>query len=161
MFMKQVISLLTYLFSVWSVGAFTTTTVLTAAKSSRRYIQRQRHVLTLHDYKRNNKKIFELAASASSLNNNQDKTDGEILFLIETILKSSLVTNEDISDSNLLDFVEACESKLATRNDDIYMQGKNEYIYLIKEGRCRVFLEGNEAPGEISAGHLFGKIFSY
>lgn len=155
--MKRVLSPLTYLFSLWSVGAFTTISTFSATaarRTTRRCTIQQRHPLTQH--KTNDGELFDLSATVSLLDFEQDKTDEEILFIIETILKSSRVSNVDISDSNLLELVEACERKLATRDDDIFMHGENEYIYLIKEGTCLSFLEGKQ-NGEIKAGHLFGK----
>lgn len=157
--MKQVLSPLTYLFCFRVVGAFTTLAPFPTTTA----ITKQRHPLV--HYKNNNKELLDLSTAASPQEIDQDKTDEEILFIIETILKNVHFANDDISDSNLLELVEACEKKLATRNDYIYREGENGHVYFIKEGSCKVLGDGKEAPypyeyREILPGHLFGKVFS-
>lgn len=161
--MKQVLSPLTYLFCFRVVGAFTTLAPFPTTTA----ITKQRHPLVHYKKtnKNNNKELLDLSAAVSPLEIDQDKSDEEILFIIETILKNSLVADENISDTNLLELVEACEKKLATRNDYIYREGENGHVYFIKEGSCKVLGDGKEAPypyeyREILPGHLFGKVFS-
>lgn len=157
--MKQVLSPLTCLFCFRVVGAFTTSALFPTTTAT----TKQRHPGKPRQYNTNSKELLDLSAAVSPLEIGQDKTDEEILFIIETILKSSLVADENISDSNLLELVEACEKKLATRNDNIYREGENGHVYFIKEGSCKVLGDGKEAPypyREILPGLLFGKVFS-
>ena len=161
--MKQVLSPLTHLFCFRVVGAFTTLAPFPTTTA----ITKQRHPLVHYKKtnKKNNEELLNLSTAASPQEIDQDKTDEEIFFIIETILKNAHVANDDISDSNLLELVEACEKKLATRNDYIYREGENGHVYFIKEGSCKVLKDGKEAPypyeyWEILPGHLFGKVFS-
>lgn len=92
----------------------------------------------------------------------QNKTSEELEFIQNALLQNSLFNNlSDDSTTEVVDAFERCQSKMGEK---IVSQGDScdgSYVYLIKEGQCRVVVDQKVAPepyGTLKPGAIFGEL---